>query len=230
MDIKLNPKDKAEGDAFYFASLPEVIQGVMDAKMQSFDIISQGTVKIPKGTGAKELSWSGVFFGESRRNMPFIKTKYWKNPKSCVETLENWMSKGTVLNIVISGTWINMDVTISSFQVEEFGAYGDIRYTLKLVQKKPLMIYTTKELKIAAFVKKTKPRASSSGGGSKGNYTVVSGDTLWGIASKKCGGGTNWTKLYDANAGTIEATAKAHGKSSSDHGHWIWPGETLVLV
>ena len=57
----------------------------------------------------------------------------------------------------------------------------------------------------------------------------VSGDTLWGIASRKLGSGTKWTKIYDANASTIEAAAKKHGKSSSDHGHWIWPGTTLSI-
>ena len=99
------------------------------------------------------------------------------------------------------------------------------------MQKKPLEIFTTNELKIAAFVKKTKPRNDSGGGGSSGggNYTVVSGDTLWGIAAKKLGSGTKWTSIYDANQSTIESAAKAHGKSSSDHGHWIWPGTVLTI-
>ena len=36
-------------------------------------------------------------------------------------------------------------------------------------------------------------------------------------------------KVTASNAGTIEAEAKKHGKSSSDHGHWIWPGEVLTI-
>lgn len=230
MNIKLKPKNKKDGDAFYFASLPESIRRSYGAKMQSFDIISKGTVKVPKGIQPNEYSWEGVFFGKSKKKETIVKKKYWKDPKKCVKTLRAWMQKGTVLNLVISGTGINTDVVISSFEAEHFGAYGNIRYTIKLMQKRTLKIYTTKELKIATFVKKTKERAGKNDENPKGNYTVVSRDNLWTIAARHCGGSANWPKLYDANADTIEAAARAHGRSSSDHGHWIYPGTVLVLV
>jgi nucleoid-associated protein YgaU len=61
------------------------------------------------------------------------------------------------------------------------------------------------------------------------SYTIVSGDTLWGIASRTYGDGGRWTDVYNANAGVIEDAARSHGKASSDNGHWIYPGTTLVL-
>lgn len=36
-------------------------------------------------------------------------------------------------------------------------------------------------------------------------------------------------KMMNEAKDTIESTAKKHGKSSSDHGHWIWPGEVLTI-
>lgn len=72
----------------------------------------------------------------------------------------------------------------------------------------------------------TAPVAEASGGQS---YTVVSGDTLWGIAKKFYGKGSKWNIIYEANKDVIESTAKEHGKKSSDNGHWIWPGETLTI-
>ena len=230
MNIKLIPA--GNGSKFTFPALPEKVQGKYGAKYQSFDIISQGTVKVPKGTDVAEFTWDGVFFGESKRNEPIVKKNSWKEPNECVKILSNFMKNETVLNLIVTETWINVDVTISSFQPRPVGAYGNIEYSITFVQKKPLQIYTTDELKIAKFVKKTKPRndsGGSSGGGGGSTYTVVSGDTLWGIASKKLGSGSKWTLIYDANAGTIEAEAKKHGKSSSDHGHWIWPGEVLTI-
>lgn len=41
--------------------------------------------------------------------------------------------------------------------------------------------------------------------------------------------GKRGIEAYRENASTIEAAAKKHGKSSSDHGHWIWPGTTLSI-
>ncbi len=229
MNIKLIPA--GNGSKFTFPALPEKVQGKYGAKYQSFDIISQGTVKVPKGTDVAEFTWDGVFFGESKRNEPIVKKNNWKEPNECVKILSNFMKNETVLNLIVTETWINVDVTISSFQPRPVGAYGNVEYSITFAQKKPMRIYTTDELNIAKFVKKTKPRndlgGSSGGGGSA--YTVVSGDTLWGIATKKLGSGSKWTQIYDANVGTIEAEAKKYGKSSSDHGHWIWPGEVLTI-
>ena len=123
----------------------------------------------------------------------------------------------------------NLDVTISSFQPIEYGAYGNIKYSITFVEKRPLKIYTTKELKIASFTKKTKPRNGPETGASSENYVVKSGDTLWGISQVYYGEGIQWTRIYDANAGTIEATAQQYGKADSDHGHWIYPGTALVI-
>lgn len=231
MNIKLVPV--GSGSRFTFPALPEKIKGSYAAKYQTFDIISRGTIKVPKGTNVTTFSWEGEFFGRSKRNEPIVKKNDWQEPTECVKILTDFMEKETVLNLIVTETWINADVTISSFQPVSYGAYGNIQYSIEFTVKKDLKIYTTKELKIASFVKKTKPRNDSSSApanSKKGSYTVKSGDTLWGIASAHCGGGANWTKLYNANSSTIEAEAKKHGKSSSDHGHWIWPGEVLTLV
>lgn len=72
----------------------------------------------------------------------------------------------------------------------------------------------------------TPPPPAPSGGGGSGarQYRVVSGDTLIGIGNKLH---VDWHTLYNNNKATIEATAKSHGFSSSDNGHWIFPGEVL---
>lgn len=91
----------------------------------------------------------------------------------------------------------------------ETGAYGNIDYSITFTIYKELKIYTTSELKIAAFVKKTVPRPTPAPQSSR-THTVKSGDTLWGIASKYYGSGTSWQKIYSANSSTIEATAKRY--------------------
>jgi hypothetical protein len=82
--------------------------------------------------------------------------------------------------------------------------------------------------KVQTAIKATVPPPSAGGKGSR-IYTVVSGDTLWGISRMFYGTGTKYHIIYDANSDLIESTAKEHGKKSSDNGHWIWPGETLTI-
>ncbi len=229
MDIKLIPA--GNGQTFTFPALPEKIQGQYGAKYQGFDIISQGAVKVPKGTEVAEFSWDGVFFGETKKNEPIVRTGSWKEPNECVKILKGFMKDETVLNLIVTETWINEDVTISSFSPRPIGAYGNIEYSISFSQKKPLRIYTTNEMNIANFVRKTRPRNDSGGapGGGNSTYTVVSGDTLWDIAAKTLGSGSKWTQIHDANSGTIEEWANGHGMENSDHGHWIWPGEVLTI-
>lgn len=61
------------------------------------------------------------------------------------------------------------------------------------------------------------------------SYTVTKGDTLTGIAQQEYGDASEWRRIYDANRQTIEQAAQDHGRSSSNHGHWIFPGTQLVI-
>ena len=83
--------------------------------------------------------------------------------------------------------------------------------------------------KVQSAIKITAPAPATQAKSSGKSYTVVRGDTLWGISKKFYGKGSKWETIYNANKDIIESTAKKHGKKSSDHGHWIWPGETFTI-
>lgn len=231
MKISLKP---AQGSKFVFSLNPATISVKYAANYQSFDIISMGTIKVPKGHDVPEISWEGEFFGKAKKNMAGVDTANWKAPNTCVRTLRNWMNNKTELTLIVSGTWINMDVTIASFEPTPHGGYGDVSYSIVFKRVRDLEIHTTKESK-AGKKKKTKSRSKKkknssgsggSGSGSGNTYTVKSGDTLYRIAKNK---GTTWQKIYNKNKAVIEKAAKKHGRKNSDHGHWIWPGTKLVI-
>lgn len=226
MKISLKP---AKGTSFAFSMLPESIQVRGAASYQSFDIITKGAVKVPKGTDVTEISWDGEFFGESKKKEALIQTKYWKSPASCVKQLNKWMNSGTELTLIVSGTWINMDVTIASFETEAYGAYGNVKYSIKFCKVRDLKIYTTKESKKKKKTKaRSKKKADTSGSlvGKALPYVVKKGDTINKIAKKH---GCTWQALYNKNKSVIEKAAQKHGKKNSDKGRWIYPGTKLTI-
>ena len=65
--------------------------------------------------------------------------------------------------------------------------------------------------------------------GAGSSYTVAYGDTLWKIAARFYGRGTEYERIYEANRAVIEETAMGRGKKDSSHGHWLFPGTVLVI-
>jgi 5'-nucleotidase len=56
------------------------------------------------------------------------------------------------------------------------------------------------------------------------NVVVHDGDTLWDIAVKVYGDGTQWTKIYDSNHNTLNAD---DARNVQQPGHWIHAGQVL---
>lgn len=220
--ITLKAKGKNKGK-FVFPSLPERVSIRSSARYQTYDIISKGMIQIPRGTDADTISWSGIFPGESLKNHKMVQK--WIKPKECEKVLQNWMTKGTVLNLIISKTSINYDVTLSSFERTQAGAHGNIEYSINFTRYRPLKVYDASELKLKPYEVKERPTPPPAQ-----TYTVVSGDTLWKISTNFYGTGTRWPEIYGANSGSIEETANRYrGGRGSDNGHWIYPGQVLTI-
>lgn len=59
-------------------------------------------------------------------------------------------------------------------------------------------------------------------------YTVVAGDTLWGLAERFLGNGARWEEIANANRETVVSTASEHGINFDDK-PWLWVGEKLYI-
>lgn len=149
-------------------------------------------------------------------------------PYEYAEKIESWMN-GTV-QLVITGTNINMTSTIESFKFGESDRTGDVAFTasfkkyIQITYKQPAS--TSTQSKTSKTVVKTNSKAKTV---KTSNYTVKKGDTLSAIAKKKTGKASNWRAIYNQNKTVIEKAAKKHGKNSSSTGKWIYPGTKLVI-
>ena len=224
MQVDIYIKEKTGTREIRIPILPEAIAYKSgEATFVSFDIINRGEVAVPTGSELSAFSWQSEFPGELRKNDPMLRGE-WQTPKTYNDILESWKNNGTKLNILVLGYPINTDVYISEYTASATGAFGDLAYELKLVEARDITINKTSTT-TQSTSKTTTQRAATK----DESYTIKSGDTLWAIAYKFYGSGTKWGTIYNANKDIIEKTAKQHGKSSSENGHWIYPGVTLTI-
>jgi len=218
MEIYLT--DLETGDRLRFPMIPEKINVQTGTIFQSYTILAIGEVKIPFGEELTGFSWSGILPGAARKKEPYITA--WKSPNQIQSLWDVYRIKKKKLRLLVTGTPINHDVNLEKYDAEYSGGYGDYTYDISFVQAKDLKINVSK--KAAASKPQTRPSPPPAK-----NYTVVPGDTLWDISARFLGAGSEYPRLYEANRDTIEAEAKRRGMSSSENGHWIFPGTVLII-
>lgn len=215
--------DPATKKKFQFPSLPQEVKINKSTSYSAYHILDIGEVQFPNGNAPDGVSWEGVFYGPARSDDSFLIRK-WVSPTSADRTLSQWKEKGTPLKLVIAGTPINIDVTISAYEGTFSGGFGDMAYSISFVKHQDITIKVTKAQSTKTNTNTTK-RATSTAN----TYTVKSGDTLWAIAQKFYNSGAKYTTIYNANKNIIENTAKKRGYSSSKNGHWIFPDTVLTI-
>lgn len=82
--------------------------------------------------------------------------------------------------------------------------------------------------KVQKAIKMTEP-VTASAESSVTTYTIVAGDTLWGIAKNFYGNGMKYTDIYNANAETLDQVARDHGYANANGGNYIWAGTVITI-
>lgn len=213
--------DLATKKKFQFPSLPQEVKINKSTSYASYQILDLGEVQFPNGNAPDEVSWDGVFYGPARKDDSFLIRK-WETPSTAHSILTQWKEKGTPLKLVIAGTPINLDVTISSYQGTFSGGFGDMAYSISFVQDRNISIKA-----MVGIAPGTAVRGVPTTG--KTTHTVKTGDTLWALAQKFYKAGSKYTIIYNANKSVIESAAKQRGYRSSQNGHWIFAGTVLTI-
>lgn len=201
---------------------PATVEFTEKQMNQAITLLNIGEANLKGRRGLKYTKLTGFF--------PSAKSPFYKYarrlPYEYVSLLEEWKTGGAVVRVIISDMKINLAMLIDELNYSMKEGDEDIYYTMSLSEYRTLNVPS-----VRAFT-----RVSSNGllarpteAVQARTHTVVKGDTLWGIAKQNYGSGAQYTKIYGANSGIIETSARTHGKSSSDNGHWIYPGDVYSL-
>lgn len=189
-----------------------------------YDIMDLGTIQVPVGVGIRSLRWDdGILPGKAHSNYPW-QHDAWQPPENYQGMFSMWKYNHTALTIIVTGTPICMDVHISDYDITYQDGFGDYHYYIEFSDAVSPTFTVTNNMETDSadgLERETDPAPTT--------YTVVEGDTLWGIAQCYLGDGLRWEELYELNKEVIEDTARQHGYQNSENGWWIFPGTVLKI-
>lgn len=224
MDIDIYIKETEGSRELRIPWLPDkVIYESNGTRYSTYEILDVGEVDVPSGRNLGRFRWESTFPGEGHKDLPFLRGT-WQDPKKIQTLLSEWREYGTPLRLLMTGTPINHDVYLDDYDMEYAGGFGDYKYNIYFKKRSSIKITSSK-----VAVSTVSASGVSSNGSSSKTHTVKSGNTLWAIAQKYLGSGAKYRTIYELNKTIIEETAKKHGKSSSNGGHWIYPGTVLQI-
>lgn len=202
---------------------------------KTLTLINEGEINILKTPGLTDITFKLLLPVAEYPFANFSGTLSFEKPSYYLGVLEdlkvNCKSFDFVLSRSVRGTQIDentsMKVSLEDYSITEDATDGrDMSVEIKLRQYKSFGTKTVTIKQESAVTEEVREEPVAS---TTKDYTVVKGDTLWGIAKTHLGSGARWTEIYELNKDLIEATAKKYGKASSSNGHWIYPGTVLKI-
>jgi len=156
MDIYLYNNSKSE--FIKFPVVPKAIEVQSPQKIETFESLGQGELKIIGLKGNKKLSLESFF---PVKDYPFLKDRLHKGMEY-VDIIERWRATKQPLNIIISELKVNFKCVIEDFKSAIQDGSGDIYYSLDIEEyKTPAIKKVVKTTKIVT-VKPTKGQTTPS--------------------------------------------------------------------
>jgi len=202
---------------------PEQIEMSSKQAIEKYEILKLGQIAIPTHMELKEYSFECEF---PHRVLHYVETSgRFRDADFYLNLFKEWREQKTPVRFIARngiGDEINTLVLIEELTItEKAGEEGDKYINFQLIEyrkfgKKFVVVETESTGTTVAVAKEVEPTPSINPK-SNGTYIVQSGDTLFSIAKKYYGDGTQYTKIYNANKDQIK------------NPNLIYPGLQLVI-
>ena len=205
MEMYLKKDDK---DIFRFPVLPSAINVQDYAITNDSNITGLGDVTVFGGKGLRTIEISS-FFPNPKRKYKFVNYNDYPKQYDCVSKIKKWMDKGEVLRFIVTGTEINFQVRITDFEYSEQDGTRDVYFTINLKEYRKIKISSTTPEKKKTDNKDRTDTKETDNKPKQKTYTVKSGDTLYDIAKKHYGKGSDYKKIIEKNKSKYPSLAKS---------------------
>ena len=205
MEMYLKKDDK---DIFRFPVLPSAINIQDYAIINDSNITGLGDVTVFGGKGLRTTEISS-FFPNPKRKYSFVNYNDYPKQYDCVAKIKKWMDKGEVLRFIVTGTEINFQVRITDFEYSEQDGTRDVYFTINLKEYRKIKISSTTPKKKKTDNKDRTDTKETDNKPKQKTYTVKSGDTLYDIAKKHYGKGSDYKKIIEKNKSKYPSLAKS---------------------
>lgn len=159
---------------------------------EGIDMTDIGRVNLP---GLRQLFNERIEFllPSSARNYT---TGGWAgDPYAVADKLAEWSNNGDVLRFIVTDTPVNYPVLLGPVRHGQKDGTGDVYVTLELRRYRELAEESTEVNQDTGNLGRAAPQEKKE----EGSYTVVKGDTLWGICRRTYGDGSLAWKLAAFN-------------------------------
>lgn len=209
---------------------PSKIELNINNQNKTYTLINDGEINVLKKPLLTDITFDVII---PQVEYPFATYKNgFQRPSFYLEKLESLKTGKEPFQFIVTRTFpngrmmfdTNMKVSLEDYQIDEDSGNGfDLMVEIKLKQYRD---YGTKTANIK-FSNTSKPKASVSKTRSTTSspkpkntaktHKVVSGDTLWAIAKRYYGNGSQYPKIFNAN------------KDKINNPNLIFPGQVLTI-
>ena len=180
-----------------FPVTPAEISCETSANISTESVNDLGNVSLFSGVELRTIPINSFF---PNKDYSFCTYSNVEPPYEFVSKIEKWQNEGKKLRYIVSDGYTNIPVMINSFTYREQDGTGDVYFDLSLIEYKEIKLNKTTSNNNSNnnSTDRTTENAPKPTGTNK-THKVVKGDSLWAIAQKYYGDGSQYPKIKEAN-------------------------------
>lgn len=160
------------------------------------NVTNLGEVNLIGKTGLMNMTIESFF---PNQDYSFCLYKGYPKPYEYIKQLLKWKESGRPIRVIVTGTPINYAMAIESLIYSEVDGTGDVYFTLEVREYKFIKTPSSNTLTTKNRTQLTTPTTQREIKSLATYYTVQKGDTLWLIAKKVTGEGSNYRAIAQKN-------------------------------